>query len=237
MREEGFAYGEELAQDLFVGPMTDRLSEEWAATLRDIYDTGWMGGVVRSRLESGLEGHDVAPMIEFFTTSPGSDMIRLEVSARRALLDDDVMEAAKEAAALAIADNTPRYQLIRRLVEANDLVEMNVVGAMNSNVSYFMGLFDGAVPPGSLSEEEVITDVWSREAEIRAFTTEWVYAFLLMAYKPLSEDEIEAYIAFSATEAGQALNRAVFASFDEMFDNVSFQLGLVSSRFMLGMEL
>lgn len=176
-------------------------------------------------------------MIAFFTSSPGKEIIRLEVTARQAMLDDDVMEAAKEAAAIALADATPRVEVLRRLIESNDFIEMNVMGAMNSNIAYFKGLFDGAVPPGSLSEEELLADVWSRESEIRAYTTEWIYAFLLMAYQPLSEDEIETYIAFSQTDAGRALNRAIFAAFDEMFDEVSFRLGLVSSRFMLGMEL
>lgn len=237
MREEGIGYGGQIAEDLFMGPVTDRLAREWDGIVAEIYDLDRMRAEVKAGLARALAGRDLEPMIDFFTTAPGAEVIRLEVTARQALLDDELMEIAKEDAAIAIADNLPRYQLIRRFIETNDLIELNVVGALNSNLAFFVGMMDGAPAPGGFSSDDLLAEVWSREGEIRANTTEWIYAFLLTAYHPLSDADIEAYLAFAETEAGSVLNRAVFVAFDGMFETISLALGQASSRFMLGMEL
>ena len=64
-------------------------------------------------------------------------MVSLEVSARRALLDEAVDVASKEAAVAAKKANTERFQLVDTFVQTNDLIETNVVGAMNSNVAFY----------------------------------------------------------------------------------------------------
>ena len=87
--------------------------------------------------------------------------------------------------------------------------------------------------PG-VTDDEVLANVWDQEAEIRTTTTEWVMSFLLMAYQPLSDSDLEQYIIFSQTDAGKDLNRAVFNAFDQMFIDISKSLGLASSRYMIG---
>lgn len=233
MREEGLASGGEIAADLFDGATP----AEWTGLIDAIYDTDRMEAEVGAALASGLAGRDIAPMIAFFDAEPGQTFLALEISARRALLDDAVEQAAKEAAAVAIADQTDRFRLIERYVLANDLIESNVVSAMNSNIAYFLGMMQGGAMPTDLSEEQILSNVWGQEPEIRADTTEWVYSFLLMAYDPVPDADIEAYVAFSETEAGQALNSAMFAAFDGMFGNISHALGEVTAQFLVTQEL
>ena len=73
---------------------------------------------------------------------------------------------------------------MRTFIETNNLIETNVAGALNTNYAFYMGLMDGQAFGGALTEEQVLSDVWSQEAEIRSNTTEWLYAFLWMAYQP-----------------------------------------------------
>jgi len=233
MREEGIAYGNQIRDDMFPG----QGGAEWAGVIEAIYDATRMEAEVRAALARGLDDKDVAPMLAFFQAEPGATFIRLEVSARRAMLDDAVEAASKEMAALAMADETPRMALVRRIVEVNDLIETNVVGAMNSSYAFYSGLMDGSAFDRQMSADEMLANVWSQEAEIRANTTEWVYAFLLMAYQPLPEADLEAYIAFSETPAGRELNRAIFVAFDDTFESISHALGIASARFMVGQEL
>jgi len=176
-------------------------------------------------------------MLAFFTSEPGRTIVSLEVSAREALLDDAVEEAAKEAASIALADDAPRMALIQEYAEVNSLVETNVVGALNANYAFFSGLMEGGSFPQSMSEDEILADVWSQEPDIRANTTEWINSFLFMAYQPLSDDDLQAYIAFSQSEAGQEVNEALFAAFDAMFIDISRNLGRASARFMTRQEL
>lgn len=233
MRQEGIGYGEEIGTDLFA----DRTNAQWTDIVSQIYDVDRMTAEVAAELDAALVGDDVGAMVTFFTSEPGRTIVSLEVSARRALLDEAVEEASKEAAALAMMDETDRYGLVKSYVETNDLIETNVVGAMNSNYAFYIGLMQGGAFPAELTEDQILTDVWSQEPEIRANTTEWVYSFLMMAYQPLSDAELETYIAFSESDAGQDLNDALFAAFDGMFEDISRQLGFASSQFMIGDEI
>ena len=108
---------------------------------------------------------------------------------------------------------------------------------MNSNYAFYIGLLDGNAFPRRLSENEVLADVWSQEDEIRDDTTEWVYSYLLMAYQPLSDEDLEVYTAMSRTEEGRALNRALFAAFDDVFVDISRNLGIAAARFISGQDI
>jgi hypothetical protein len=233
MRDEGLAYGKTIGTDMLQGGVTP----QWNVAVSAIYDVEMMYEEVRGAFEEALEGDDIDAMLDFYTSEPGVSIINLEVSARRALLDEAVDAASKENAALAMMDATPRYTMIKDFVETNDLIESNVVGALNSSYAFYMGLIDGGAMPAGMTAETALNDVWTQEPEIRDSTTEWVYAFLLMAYQPLEDAELQAHIAFSQTEAGQDLNDALFMAFSGMFDDISRALGLASSRFMMSQEL
>jgi hypothetical protein len=112
-----------------------------------------------------------------------------------------------------------------------------VASALNTNFAYVRGLQEGGALDPSVTESDVLADVWSQEPEIRAEATEWLYSFLLMAYGPASDEDIEALIAFSETEPGQAVNRAVFQAFDGLFEDISRELGQASAREMVTEEL
>ena len=233
MREEGVSYGIDIETDLFDGRGGDR----WAAIVEELYDIEAMTATVLGRMQAELSAADVDPMLAFFTGETGARIVGLEVSARRAMLDEAVDAASREAYRQLELDKDPRLDLIRAYVEANDLVENNVVGAMNSNYAFYAGLADGGAFPDELTEDQILTDVWSQEEMIREDTLEWLYSYLSLAYKPLTEADLEAYVAFSETEAGGMLNRALFASFDEMFVAQSLALGLGAANFISAQEL
>ena len=111
----------------------------------------------------------------------------------------------------------------------------NVVGALNANLAFFKGL--GAGGGFEMSEEEMLATVWGREAEIREDTTGWTFGYLTFAYEALTLEELRAYVDLSGTAEGRALNAALFAAFEAVFDDTSFSLGQAVSRFMVGDEL
>ena len=233
MRQEGLAYGTDVGRDLF-GAEPGR---DWQQIVDAIYDIDRMTARVSADLTRALEGDDIDAMIAFFEAEPGQPIVSLEIAAREALLDDAVEEVSKEAAIIAMADEDPRMTLVMEYVAANDLIETNVVGALNSNYAFYSGLMEGGDFPQALTEDEILTDVWSQEPDIRASTSEWIASFLFMAYQPLADEDLEAYIAFSETDAGKQMNAALFEAFDGLFVDVSRDLGRASSRFMLRQEL
>jgi hypothetical protein len=59
----------------------------------------------------------------------------------------------------------------------------------------------------------------------------------LLAYQPLSDDDLQTYITFSESAEGQVVNTALFVAFDEMFEGISRALGLAASQYMAGQDL
>ncbi len=228
MRLEGIDYGKQIATDLMPGGA----SPDWDGTVSAIYDTARMRQVVEADFAAALAGTDTQAMIDFFTSEPGRTIVGLEISARRAMLDPAIDDASKEQAAIAMADDTPRHQQIARFIQTNDLIETNVAGAMNANYAFYIGLMQGGGLGGALTEDQILTDVWGQEDSVRTSTTEWMFSFLTLAYQPLSDSDLDTYIAFSETDAGQQLNRAIFVAFDGLFEDISKALGMAASQQM-----
>jgi hypothetical protein len=83
----------------------------------------------------------------------------------------------------------------------------------------------------------MLSEVWAQEAQVRSDAEDWVYPFLALAHEPLSDDDLNAYIAYSETESGQILNGAMFAAFDVVFTGISEQLGAAAARLIMGQDI
>lgn len=231
MRTEGLAYGDELAGDMLPGGGAVR----WSNLLSEIYDPAKMRQVMRRGFDEIIETSEPQPLIAFFSSDLGQRIIDLEISARRAMIDDTVEQAARQRYRDLRGTDDPRLQQITRFIEVNDLLEANVTGALNASYRFYSGLVQGGGL--GMSEDDILRDVWSQEQDTRDDTREWLYAFLLLAYEPLDAEEMEAYIALSETAQGRALNRALFAGFNAMYDELSFALGLAAAQMMQQQDL
>lgn len=235
MQVEGVTYGDTLATDLFPGGADSR----WPQIVAGIYDAQGMKDTFNARFAQELSGDAavIAEIEDFFGSDRGQRILTLEVSARRALLDDAVEDAAKVAAADMARDQDPRLALIRDFAVAGDLIEMNVAGAMNANLAFYQGMAETGGFGLALTEDQILSDVWGQEPEVRANTEEWLFPYLALAYRPLSDADLEAYTAFWESAAGKQLNRALFAAFDVVFTDISRDLGRAAARQMQGDDI
>ncbi|MCC7321791.1 MAG: DUF2059 domain-containing protein [Rubellimicrobium sp.] len=232
LRDEGVAHGAALWQDELGGaPAT------WTAEVAAIHDPVRMEASLRASLGAALAGVDLAPVLAFLGTEPGRALVRLEVSARRAMLDPDVTDAARATAVRERGATSSRLELVEGLIAANDLIESNVGAALNANLAFMSALLaGGAMPPGT-TEADLLRDLWAQEDAIRAATAEWAYSYLLLAYAPASDADLASYVAFSRTPAGQALNRALFLAFGGLYDTISAEMGAAMARHLLSRAL
>jgi len=233
MQDEGVEYGADLEDEMFPG----QGGAAWRRVVEGIYDTERMESQLVSGLDRGLSDADTARLVTFFTSDLGRTITDLEVAARQALRDETVEDAAEERAARMRAEEAPRIAMIETLIEANDLLEMNVAGALNSNFAFYRGLDDGDAFPEAMGESQMIADVWAQEPEIRGDTEQWLYGFLTLAYEPLSDADLDAYISLSETDTGQALNSALFGAFDRVFVDISTDLGRAAAQFMQAQDI
>jgi hypothetical protein len=233
MQLEGVSYGRDLDREL----LGDAGGEKWRRAVDDIYQSERIWQTFLPRFTAELDGTDLEAMLAFFDNERGRRIISLELSARSALLDKTIEQDSLDAYHAMQDEGHPRLSMLGDFIEANDLVEYNVMGAMNASYAFYNGMIDGQAFDFELTEDEILRDVWSQEAEIRLDTQEWIYGYLTLAYAPLSDEDLQAYIDFSGTKAGRALNAALFAGFDDVFTNVSKALGLSAAGFMQGDDI
>lgn len=228
MREEGLAYGRDLDRELLQGAG----GKVWQQAVSDIYEPDRIWRSFKRRFATDMAGQDLAAMTAFFASDLGLHITTLELKARRVMLDKAREQASREAYHAMLEEAHPRLVLLKALVRANDLVEYNVMGAMNANLAFYTGMIEGDAFDYDVSQQQVLQDVWSQEAEIRLDTETWIYAYLLLAYAPLTDAQLQAYVDFSDTTAGRALNTALFAGYGEVFSTVSKALGLSAAQLM-----
>lgn len=235
LRAEGIADAAEIAE----GFSPAGGSPGWQSAVERIYDPARMRSVVADRLALVMADKvdAAAGAVAFFAAPTGRRALQLETDARRALLDKDTEAAAHARWQEMVVQGDDRVVLIRRFAEVNDLVESNVAGAMNSSLAFYQGLAGTGGPFARMTEADILDLARGNEGETRASTEDWLFPFLALAYEPLSDAELQTYIAYSETPAGQALNAAMFATFNDLFNGVSRDLGRAVGNEMAGQDI
>ena len=235
MRAEGMQHSTELSDSLFPGEN----AAAWAAVVSLIYDTGKMQARFEQVLAKAVG--DDAQTLEaaqvFFASELGQRIMALEIDARRTLLDKAAEATAKEDWEGLVAGKSARAEQIVRFGGVNDLIESNVMGALNANLAFYRGLSGTGGFGDPMPEDQMLAEVWGQEPDIRRDTVEWLYPFLAVAYQSLTDAELERYIAFSQTEAGQKINAAIFVAFDAVMVKISADLGQAAGRLMEGQDI
>ena len=233
MAAEGVAGGPQMEDDMFPG----RGGAAWAAVVAGIYSADRMARDFEVALPlDRLPPEVVAELQAFYDTDLGQRVAAGELAARQSFLEPGVEDTAGELARERAAEGHPRIALLTDFIAANDLVELNVSGALNSNFAFYRGLSDGGAFATPMPEDLMLTEVWGQEAEIRTDLTDWLYAYQTLAYDDLTDAEMQAYIDVTMTPAGQALNAALFAGFADLFDSISYDLGVAAAHFIAGEE-
>lgn len=235
VRQEGVTNTAEMDADLLAGGG----GASWVEAVSQVYDPAAMRAQFDLGFSAALQGdaETQAAMLAFFDTPLGRKILRLEIEARRSLLEPDIEDAAAAVWQAARGDAPARVAQLEGLVIASDLIESNVMGALNANLAFFRGLEKGGGFDAPMTESDMLAAVWQQEGDIRKETVKWLYPYLYMAYQPLSDAELDQYLAFSTSAAGKRANAALFAGFDVVFAAVSQNLGLAAAGLMNGDDI
>lgn len=230
LRAEGLRYGTSIDEDMLAG----QGGAHFASVISGIYTEERIFSVVREGLQTHLNPEQLADTVAFFESDLGQRIITLENSARRAFSDATIEDAAMER-----FENTPEddrfLQQLTRYIEINNLIEQNVDGALTADYSFFLGMSEGQ--GGERDDQGMLATILEGRDDIRADTSAWLYSFLMLAYSPLSAQEMDDNIAFSRTDAGIALNTALFEGFDDLYNGISYDLGVAVSRALQATDL
>ena len=231
LRDEGHDYAATIEADLLGGSAGGL----WQARVKDLYDPARLQAGLKAAMAETMTEADIAAAIAFFGSDRGQSILGFENAARRAMSDPAVEEAAEARVVDLAAAQDAHLARVRDFVEANDLLERNVAGALSSNYQFLRGMADsGGI---EMSDADIVSDVWGQEGEVRTETETWLMAFLVLAYAPLSPEDLQDYTQFSLSPAGRALNAALFDGFEALYRDISYTLGLMAGQEMQGSDL
>ncbi|MEX3015279.1 hypothetical protein [Gymnodinialimonas hymeniacidonis] len=226
------------AQDMQAGLFPGRGGAAWQARIEEIHDPARLIALFEEFFpHDRLSREDVAAVTAFMRSESGRRLINGEIAARRAFLNADAMENGQAALLLAMETQDIRLETLRAFNEVNDLINRNVSGAMNSRFSLFQGLADGGAFDDDMGETLMISDVMAHEPQIREATVEWLFSFQAIAYSNVENADLEAYVAHSESETGQAMIAALFIAFEELLGTLNYDLGYAAATYIGGEDL
>lgn len=219
LHEEGIAHGASLDAEMLGG----KGGPVWTEQVRALYDPQRMEAGVRQALSDGLDEAEIERATAFYASEAGSGIVASENQARRAMTDPSIETAARALVNQTRRDNPAVYAMVEDFIEINDLIDNNVSGAMSQQFRFLKGLSDGGL--NTKTDTLILDDVWAMQESITVDTKDWLYTYLILAYVALPQEDLDEYVGFSASDAGQALNAALFAGFDEVYRDISYGLG------------
>lgn len=233
MQDEAVASGLDLGASMMPG----RELSGWKTTLERLNAPARVLPDYRDRFVQALPEAQAPAVLGYLRTPLGRRIVTLELSAREALNAPGIRAAVLDRVAQMRSAGAPRIAAVDRFIAVNDLVDANVMGALSANAAFLSGLAGAGTAQGRAGRADLLADVWAQEPEIRAETQDWLTAFVALAYRPLSDAELQRHIAFSRSPAGQALNAALFDAFDIVFTRLSRETGEALARVVASEEL
>jgi len=231
MREEGRGYGEDVAAEMLPG--ADR--DSWESAVMRIHDPDRMQRVIRRGFDEALTEPQMQAVIDFYGSDLGAEIVALEISARRAFLEPGIEEQARARYSEDHPDDSRLRGQVDQMMAESDLIERNVSGAMNSTMMFYRGMMDGGEL--EMTQSDMLADLWSQEETFRRDSENWLGAFLMMAYDPLSSEDLDKFLAFWRADTGRAFNSAMFKSFDRMYEDLSYLMGQAVAQHMQSEKL
>lgn len=214
--------------------------QPWPDVVRRIHDPETLRVTFRegvaeavARLDPGL----VRAGLGFYRSPLGQRFLDLEASARRAMLTEGVEDQGREAFMRDLTRGGERSAIIRRIIRDADLITPNVESGLNATVAFSQGFAEGGgydMPP---DQSQMLAEAWEQQPQIEADAAAWLEGFFMIAYSPVTDDEMEGYAGFATSDRGQALANAMFGGFDKLFAQTSYRMGLAAALRRGGREL
>ncbi|MBE1281846.1 MAG: DUF2059 domain-containing protein [Rhodobacteraceae bacterium] len=229
LHQEGVSQGQLLDADLLAG----RGGVTWQNTVQHSYDPDRIASFVNQAIQEDLTHQQIVDVQAFYRSEFGRRVLGLELQARELMANPDIEAEALVNRSRAAEENSALYRSVRTFMQVNDLVELNVKGALNSNEQFLRAF----VRQGSSHELDDLWEIWTDAQRIEANVIEWLEAYLLLAYGPLENEEMSVYIAFCKSSEGQAVNRSLFRGFDIAYREIYGELGAAAASVLVSEDL
>ena len=203
----------------------------WARVVARIHDTPRMEALFRAGVRDAAARMDpqlVDRALAFHGSGLGQRVIRLEGSARRALLEDGVEDQARADFARALRNGDPRAEQIVQLIDGADLIAPNVAGGLNAAIAFPAAMPRGRVRhgPGSAAADG---HAWAQRDQRSRPGDDLAAGFSDAGLWPAERRRTGRLRPARRIGRGQALSQLLFAGFDRVFGQTSYDIGMAAA--------
>lgn len=187
--------------------------EAFGASIANIYSIEKIENGLKAELSELLPSIAAEHALDFYDSDLGRRIAALEASARKAISDSAIESMAISAAKSARKDDPQRFKTLQKGMEVLSLIDLNMSGAFSAQFAFLTKLSQS--DNFALSHSDILTLLIERESEMRAEILDWLMGFSYMAYKPLTDQELDIYFDFLSSSYGKVLNKSLFDVFNE----------------------
>lgn len=188
------------------------ISEAWTAAARENFQTEAMFADVTEAMAGGLDAGQMAALEAFYSSPLGLEITAMEVAAQRAEMALQVKTEGADILRGLIAREDPRLEQLTQLIEALAAVETGLAMAESLNHAVLSGMSASGQMPYKLSSGQIDAMVAAQRGLMRGAIQEQLFVSMAYSYQTLSDDDLDAYIAFLQTDAGRAFYGRLLAS-------------------------
>ena len=180
---------------------------------------------VEARLRQDMEADEVEEVLAWLESPLGRRVTAVEEAA----VGPDAYEKSQAYASALEEGSVPeeRVALLKKLDEAVNLTETSVEIGVHAQLAAALAANAVQPPEQRLEPQQVMAIVEGTRGMIEAMTREQVLLSLLYTYQDLSEAELQGYIGFATSPAGNTFNRLVSEAMSRTFVEKSGDLGEV----------
>ena len=207
----------------------------FGVSISQIYDKKSLSSKVKQMFSKALPTATANSLIAFYKSELGVQVSQLEVSARRAISDPSIEKYVIDRALEAEVQGKSRPQLLRSAINKMDWVKQNLAGAYEARFAFLAALSE--VEALRLDQARIFTLMQSDQEALSLEIEEWLLGYMYMAYSPLSDDELAAYMRFQASPEGMALNEVLFDTFSRLNTENAEKLGQFTASALSAQDL
>ena len=207
----------------------------FGASIAKIYDKNSLTSRVKAMFAKALPARSADRIIALSHTHLGREVRQREESSRRAITDPSIEDYVIELVLEAEARGKRRPQLLRSAIKEMDWVKQNLAGAFEARFAFLEAV--SQVEGLQLDQGQIFTLMQSDQEALSKEIEEWLLGYMHMAYSPLSDDELTAYLAFQTSPEGMDLNAALFDTFNKLTTENAQKLGQFTASALSAQDL
>ena len=205
------------------GALSAEQLERLRAAAESAYDTTRQRSVALRTTARELQPQHLPALTAWYESSTGAAMTRLE---ERSAADRRGTEAVVEEGRARLAAMSPeRRALIERFMQASRVVDTTLSMTLNTVAGVRQGLA-GVMPPGAgPSEADTRAMLAEQLPKLKPVFEQMLLAASAVAYADAADGQLEAYVAFLRTPAGEHLSDVMQRVLDAVFLDAATELG------------